>query len=291
MKISVCIKQVPDVTAYMEIDPFTGEIDRDDIAYVLNPYDVVAVEEALRIKDEMPDSEISALSLGPKRVKAALRSCLAMGDIDRAIHLRDNAFEGLDKYAMSLVLTRAIESSGYDIILCGRQSIDDNDGQIGAHISEFLGIPMVSDISKLDVLAGGKKAVVQRMLAYGDREIVDCRLPAVFTVSMALNTPRYPSFPHSLNALRQEIVELNSDSLDLRRELAFDTKRVVTREISFPKPRPRNIVLPNSDLPVHERLDFLMSGGISNKGCQFLEGNRETVASKLVEIFNKNGIL
>ena len=291
MKIAVCIKQVPDVAAYMEIDPLNGEIDKDDIVYVLNPYDVVAVEEALRIKDEIPDSEISVFSLGPKRVKEALRSCLAMGDINKVTHLRDNAFEDVDKYTMSMALARAIEMSGYDIVLCGRQSVDDNDGQVGAHISEFLGIPMVSDICKLEILNRGKQVSVQRMMEHGDREILECALPAVFTVSMALNTPRYPSFAHSLNALRQEIVEANSDTLELRGELRTHRKRVATREIAFPKPRPRNIVLPDSNLPVHERLDFLMSGGITNKGCQFLEGDKEKAASKVLEILKKNEIM
>jgi len=291
MRIVICIKQVPDTNAYIEIDPLTGEIDRDDIVDIINPFDMVAVEEGLRVKESIVDSEITVISMGPSRVKDALRSCLAMGSVDKAVHLHDKAFEGLDKYFVSLVLAKAIDKLGYDIILCGKQSIDDNDGQIGANIAQLLNIPQVSDITKLEFSSDKKSVSVHRMLERGDIEEVECTLPALFTVNMALNTPRYPSFPDSLNALMKEIVEFDAEFLGLRSDILGHEPYIDVLDISFPKPRPRNIVLPDSNLPVHERLDFIMSGGITNKGSELLEGDPKEIASKVVDLLVQQKIV
>jgi len=291
MRIVICIKQVPDTNAYIEIDPLTGEIDRDDIVYIVNPFDMVAVEEGLRVKENVVDSEITVISMGPSRVKDALRSCLSTGPVDKAVHLHDKAFEGLDKYFVSLVLAKAIDNLGYDLILCGKQSIDDNDGQIGANIAQLLNIPQVSDIVKLELSHDNAAASVLRLLERGDIEEVECGLPALFTVNMRLNTPRYPSFPDSLNALKKEIVEFDAESLGLRSDIIRHTPFVDVVDVSFPKPRPRNIVLPDSNLPVHERLDFIMSGGISDKESELLEGDPKKIASKVVDLLFKEKVI
>lgn len=291
MRIVICIKQVPDISTYIEIDPMSGLVDRDDLVYVVNPFDLVAVEEGLRIKEAIGDARISIISLGPLRVKEALRACLAMGPIDEAIHLHDRAFEKLDKYSLSLVLAKAIETMSYDIILCGKLSVDDNDGQVGAIISQLLTINQVSDISKLEIGSDHKKVSVHRVLEKGDVEIVECRLPALFTVNLTINTPRYPSFPDSLNALTKEIQELNAQSLKVKADIFRHKPYIEVQNISFPKPRPRNILLPDSNLPVHERLDFIMAGGISGRNNEWLEGDPKEIASKTINIFLKNKII
>ncbi len=291
MKIVVCIKQVPDVNAYIEIDSISGRIDEDDIVQMVNPFDKVAVEAAIRIKERFSDTEICLLTVGPERAKRALIDCLSMGPIDKAVHLCDKAFEKLDKYATAMVISKAIEQLGFDMILCGKQSIDDSDGQVGPYIAHFLNIPCVSDIAKLEWVEDKKKILLNRMLEAGDMEELEADLPLLCTAGLLLNTPRYPSFPDSLNALRKEIVRMDGKALTLGSEIRRYKSSLQILEVGFPKPRPKNIKLPDADLPVHARLDFLMSGGLSKKDGELLEGDPKGTAARIAELLVQRNII
>src|SRR5204863_9668916 len=131
MKILVPIKQVPDTATQVKIAADGKTIDPTGITWIVSPYDEFAVEEALRIKEKRGQGEVVAVSLGPERVKEALRSCLAMG-CDRAIHLNDPAWNGADTLATAKALAAVIQREAPGLVLCGRQAIDDEIGR--AHV-------------------------------------------------------------------------------------------------------------------------------------------------------------
>ena len=143
MKILVTIKQVPDTATQVKIAADGKTIETTGITWIVSPYDEFAVEEALRIKEKRGQGEVVAVSLGPDRVKEALRSCLAMG-CDRAIHLNDPAWSGADTLATAKALAAVVKQEAPQLVLCGRQAIDDDAGAVGAQLAEVLGWPCAS---------------------------------------------------------------------------------------------------------------------------------------------------
>src|SRR4029450_249102 len=140
MKILVTIKQVPDTATQVKIAADGKSIDTTGVTWIVSPYDEFAVEEALRIKEKRGQGEVIAVSLGPDRVKEALRSCLAMG-CDRAIHLNDPAWAEADTLMTARALATVIKQESPALVLCGRQAIDDDMGAVTAQLAEVLGWP------------------------------------------------------------------------------------------------------------------------------------------------------
>ena len=138
MKILVAIKQVPDTATQVKMSTDPRAIDTTGITWIVSPYDEYAVEEALRIKEKRGQGEVVAMSLGPERVKEALRSCLAMG-CDRAIHLNDPAWNAADTLATTKALAAVLKQEAPQLVLCGRQAIDDDMGAVAAQLAELLG--------------------------------------------------------------------------------------------------------------------------------------------------------
>ena len=139
MKIVVCVKQVPD-TNEIKINPETGTLIREGVPSILNPDDANALEQALLIRDENPDTKVIVISMGPPQAKEMLQDCLAMG-ADEAILLSDRILGGSDTWATSNALAAAIRKIGdYDIVLAGRQAIDGDTAQVGPQIAEKLGL-------------------------------------------------------------------------------------------------------------------------------------------------------
>ena len=213
MKLIACVKEVPDTATQIKIDPGSTEIVKNGVEFVVNPYDEFGVEECLRIKEKFGDGEVIVACLGPERSTEAIRKCLAMG-ADRAIHLCGPGFEGSDGYAVALALAKAIEKEGYDIILCGKQAVDDDSGQVGAGIAEFLGIPQVSLVVKLEISQDKRTAIAHRQVE-GATEVVECLLPAVFTSQKGLNEARYPSLKGIMGAKKKPINVLKATDLGM----------------------------------------------------------------------------
>ena len=192
MKIIVCIKQVPDTTE-VKLDPKTGRLIRDGVPSIINPDDKNALEEALRIKDENPDTTVTVVSMGPPQADVAMREALAMG-ADEAILISGREFGGSDTWATSYIIATAIKKiPDYDIIFCGRQAIDGDTAQVGPQIAEQLNIPQITYVQKLDI--EGDKVIVQRQLEDG-YTVVEAKMPVLLTAIKELNTPRYmtPNF-------------------------------------------------------------------------------------------------
>ena len=212
MNVIVCMKQVPDTETLIKIKPDGSGIVTDDIKYVMNPYCEFAVEESLRIKEKHGGQSI-LITMGSQKAVEALRTGLAMGS-DRSIHLNDPAFEGADGFATAKALAEAIKKEPYDLILCGKQAVDDDMAQVGPALAEILNLPHVTLITKLEFSADKKKAKVEREVE-GGKEVIEVNLPAVFTCQKGLNEPRYASLPGIMKAKKKEVKALNLAALGL----------------------------------------------------------------------------
>src|SRR5215813_3332470 len=185
MKILVMIKQVPDTATQVKIGGDGRAIDTAGITWIVSPYDEFAVEEALRIKEKRGQGEVVAVSLGPDRVKEALRSALAMG-CDRAIHVNDPALAAADTLTTARVLAAVVKQEAPGLVLCGRQAIDDDMGAVTAQLAELLGWPSAYWIMEEAVDAEGKTIKVARQVE-GGLEVFELPLPAVLAAQKGLN--------------------------------------------------------------------------------------------------------
>ena len=190
MNIIVCIKQVPDTTN-VRINPETNTLVRAGVESIINPFDMYALEEAIRLK-EQHEGTVSVLSMGPPQVEEALREAVSLG-VDDAYLLSDRAFAGADTLATAYTLAAGIRKIGaQDIILLGRQAIDGDTGQVGPGVAENLGIPHITDVKKIESIDENGTIVVQRMLEEGYVRL-KCKLPIIMTVVKEINDPRLPS--------------------------------------------------------------------------------------------------
>jgi electron transfer flavoprotein beta subunit len=286
MKIIVSINRVCYVYHPAAVDLSTGEIDQEKTVFMLNPYDEVAVEEALRIKDRV-DSEIVLLALGHEDVEQSLRYAYAMGGskIDRMVRID---YDHFDPWTSSLLFAQVIRQIGFDIVLCGKKITDNNASQMGPFLAELLDIPQVSNIVKLE-FSQDKKTIVQRYLGKGDREEVECLLPALFTTELGLNDPRYPTAPNKILAKRMniEVVDPQSLGIDVTEEEGMSP----VKKFAPPRPKTRKVFTPDSNLSVSERLNMMMSGGAAKKGGTLLEGSPKESADQIVDFLIQNKIL
>jgi electron transfer flavoprotein beta subunit len=196
------LKQVPDTDLSLRIADGGRDIERADLTYVVNPYDEYAIEEALRIK-ERSGGEVILVAVGPDRSEEALRSGLAMG-ADEAIHVKDPATEGSDQLGIAFVLSKVISGLEYDLILCGKQAIGDDSSVVGPALAEFLDLPEVSVVTKLEIAEDGKSGTAHREVE-GGIEVMEFPLPAVLTAQKGLNEPRYASLRGMMKAKKMPV--------------------------------------------------------------------------------------
>ncbi len=198
MKILVFVKQVPD-TDDVKLDPRTGNLMRDGVQSVINPFDANGVETALQLKAQC-GGQVIAISMGPPQADDVLKKALAMG-CDESVLLSDRALGGADTLATGYPLAKAAEKIGdFDLLICGRHATYAETAQTGPIIAAFLGIPQVTLVDKVSVEDG--YAICRRMLP--DRfETVRVKLPALITVCSEINTPRYPTPINIMKALKK----------------------------------------------------------------------------------------
>ncbi|MEE0112560.1 MAG: electron transfer flavoprotein subunit beta/FixA family protein, partial [Eubacteriales bacterium] len=190
MKIIVCVKQVPDTSGKVAVNP-DGTLNRASMATITNPDDLNAVEAALALKDQT-GAEVVVISMGPPPAEGMLREILARG-ADRAVLVSAREFGGSDTYATSQILAAAIKKIGLeddDVVFCGRQAIDGDTAQVGPQIAEKLGIPQVSYAA--DIQKEGETLTIKRMLEDGYMTI-KVNTPCLITCIKELNEPRYMS--------------------------------------------------------------------------------------------------
>jgi len=212
VNIIVCLRQVPDTETQIKIAPDTKSIVTDDIKWVMNPYDEYGVEEALRLKEKF-GGEVTVVSLGPKRVTETIRTALAMG-CDKGVMIDDPALEGSDSLGTGKALAAAIKDLDFDIIFTGQRGVDDDMGVVGATLAEFLDIPQLSLIVKVEPSEDGKSVKVNRPVE-GQVMVIESSLPALITAQKGLNEPRYASLPGIMKAKKKPMEEKTLADLGL----------------------------------------------------------------------------
>lgn len=216
MRVVACIKQVPDTTQ-VRVDPVTGTLIREGVPFILNPYDVNALEEALRLKDRY-GFRVAAISMGPPSAESVLRQALALG-ADEAILLSDRAFGGADTLATSRVLAAAVkrlaEGEEIALVICGRQTIDGDTGQIGPGLAARLGYAQLTLVDRIESLDVSLRRLRVRRKLEGRHEIVEAPLPALISVVREINRPRYPKVPMRLAAGQAPIPRWDNGVLGL----------------------------------------------------------------------------
>ena len=210
MHVIVCIKQVPDTTD-VKINPETNTLIREGVESVINPFDMYAIEEAVRTK-EKTGARVTAITMGPPQAEAVLREAMAMG-VDDGVLVSDRAFAGSDTWATSYTLAMAIKKLGeYSIVMCGKQASDGDTAQVGPGIAAHLDLPQVTYVRRIDEV-DEKHIVAERMLEEGS-EVIDCPLPCMLTVVKELNEPRLPSLKGKLRAKKAEIQNWGAQDLE-----------------------------------------------------------------------------
>ncbi|MEM4245760.1 MAG: electron transfer flavoprotein subunit beta/FixA family protein [Candidatus Bathyarchaeia archaeon] len=209
MDIVVCVKQVPD-TAEVRIDPRTGVLIREGVPSVINPLDLYAVEEALRIRERL-GGKVTVISMGPPQAEEVIRDGLAMG-CDEGVLLTDRVFAGADTLATSYTLACGIRRKGhFDLVVCGMKSVDGDTAQVGPGLAQELGIPHIAYVCGIDEVTG-EYIIVEKLLEDGV-EVIRCPLPCLISVVKGINTPRLPSFKLKLAARKAEIKRWGSNDL------------------------------------------------------------------------------
>lgn len=254
MNIIVSIKQVPNTTD-VKIDPQTNTLIREGVECVINPFDTYAIEEGLRLKEEI-GGKLTVISMGPPQAEEALKEAVSLG-CDEAILITDKRFAGSDTWATSYVLSQAIKKiKDYSLIICGKQASDGDTAQVGPGISAHLDIPQVTYVKKIEEISE-TRAKVERMTEEGF-EIIECPLPALFTVVKEINEPRLPSLRGKMRAKNYAVRKWSADDLgcDLNK-IGLDGSPTRVVKIFTPPPR---------------------------KGGQILKGDPAEIAPKLADI-------
>ena len=235
MNIIVCIKQVPDTEAQIKIGPDGKSIVEDDIKWVMNPYDEFGVEEALKLKEKF-GGEVTVVGLGPKRVTESIRTALAMG-ADKGILVTDPALDGSDSIGIAKALAAAIKDLEVDIIFAGQRGVDDDSGLVGSALAEFLDIPQVSVITKLEVSDDGKTVKASRPVE-GETLVIEANTPALLTTQKGLNEPRYASLPGIMKAKKKPLEEKGLTDLGLdASEFGTEARKLKIVELTPPPAR------------------------------------------------------
>jgi electron transfer flavoprotein beta subunit len=259
MRIAVCIKQVPDTEARLRVGKDGRWIAEEDLPFRINESDEYALEEAL-VLAEAHGGEVIVFSLGPARVKEALRKALAMGAA-RAVHLADDAFAGGDALATGKALARAVAREEIDLVLTGSQSDDVGYGGTGSVIAGHLGWPHAWLVMGVEVEEGGATLKVKREMESGMNEIFRMKLPAVLEIQAGINHPRYASLKGIMQAKKKPLDEAGPGDLGLdASEVGAAGSRLEIVSVAFPE---------------------------SGEGAQMIEGAPEAAAKLLVEKLQK----
>ncbi len=211
MNIVVCLKQVPGTTE-VQIDPETNTLRRQGIENIVNPFDAYALEEGVSLRERF-GGKVTAISMGPPQAEEMLREAISCG-ADQAVLVSDRAFAGADTLATSYTLSRTIQHlDEWDLVICGRQTIDGDTGQVGPELAEWLDAPFVAYVSKVEDISDG--VVTVRRMVEGGHEVIEMPLPGIITVVKEINVPRLPSLRGTMKAKRAEIPAWTVADLDV----------------------------------------------------------------------------
>jgi len=259
MNIIVCIKQVPETTE-VRINPETNTLIREGVKSIINPFDMYAIEEGVRLKEKL-GGKLTVLTMGPPQAESALREAISMG-ADEAVLVCDRAFAGSDTWATSYTLSGAIKKLGtFDLIICGKQASDGDTAQVGPGMATHLNIPQVTYVKKIEE-ANEKTMRLERMLEEGF-EIIETPLPALITVVKEINEPRIASLKGMMRAKSAKITLWSQNDLGLDSEkigLCGSPTQVV--KIFTPTPRTGGQIISGDTQEVCKKIVELLKGEV-----------------------------
>jgi electron transfer flavoprotein beta subunit len=209
MKILICIKQVPDMESKFKINGEGNWYDRADLAWRMNEYDEYAVEQGVRLKEQVKDADLTVLCIGPDQVTETMKKALAMG-CDRGVHIADADSYKREPIEIASMIAGFAKDKNFDIIFTGMQSQDRGSAQVGVMVAELLGIPAITTIVGFAFDNGTVQ--VKRELEGGSKALVSATTPVVLTCQLGLNTPRYPTLPNIMKAKKKELLSLAPDT-------------------------------------------------------------------------------
>ncbi len=287
MRIAVCLKQISFVYARSGLCPDKNFVAAHDIVRLNNPLDEVALERAVQLKDAV-GGEVWILSAGPEFFDKEARRALAIGG-DKLVHLYDSEWSVIDARTTALVLSKAVRKISADLVLCGARSLDLAQGQVGCYLASNLDYPYLSSTVRLNLSSNSKTMLVRRSLGRGRLQELECALPAVVGVERTLCEPRYPSHRDMLKAADKEIITWNGEDLSL--ESADLIPAVRLGRVTEPKPRPKWIPVPDSELPAVERIRLLLSRDEAKKDGALLEAEPGDLARSMIQFLKDKGLL
>jgi electron transfer flavoprotein beta subunit len=205
MKILVCIKQVPDMESKFKVAASGKWYDTADLAWRMNEYDEYAVEQAVQVKEQVGDADLTVLCIGGDQVKETMKKALAMG-CDRGIHVADDKAAEKEPFEIAGIIAEFARDKQFDLIFTGMQSQDRGSAQVGVLVAEMLGIPSISTIVQFTYADG--RIETKRELEGGVKAVVKAAVPALVTCQLGLNTPRYPTLPNIMKAKKKELLSL-----------------------------------------------------------------------------------
>ncbi len=240
MNVVVLMKRVPDTETRIQVRD--GKVVTDGISWVISPYDEFAVEEALQMI-EKHTGKVTLVTLGPEEAKETIRKGLALG-ADEAIHLNDPAFLNGDASTTAKVLAAACKKLQYDVILAGKQAVDDDNAQVAIRVAELLNLPDVNSVIKIELAPDLKSARCTREVD-GERDVMTTTLPAVITAQQGLNEPRYPSLKGIMGAKKKPIKDWKAADVGLdASQLGAQGAKVQVTRVDPPAPRPPGKLIP-----------------------------------------------
>lgn len=256
MKIVVTVKLVPDPNAEKRIDSATKRLVRSGVETVLNPYDEYALEAALHIKEKAgAESTVTVFSMAPEALKETLRKALAMG-ADDAILLSDVGLEGSDVWASAYAIAHALKKVPFDLLIVGGLTDDGSTGAVPGALAEHLGLPLVTNARKAEIVDGTLKIERETDTGYQD---VRVPLPAVITTALTFGEPRYASLKGIMGAKKKSIAALTLADLALEQPVGTSGSKTELRSVSPPPPRGKGQIVEAADGPSGAQtiLDFL----------------------------------
>jgi electron transfer flavoprotein beta subunit len=298
MRIIVCVKQIKYTYARTGLDPDKNYIDPGDSIFRINPWDESALNIALELKARDSSAEVIVLTLGPVIAEKELRRCLSVGADE--IYRIDTESDH-DPWSKSILLAQGIKELKADLVLCGKESVDKQNGQAGAFIAHHLELPFVSDVINVEMglkqvetgfirrrplaMAGQEPvSTVIRKAGKGVREEIECPLPAVFSISLAGRETRLPEYEQKQKALISPIktLKVNMDKAE---------KKIKHEGTYPPRPRPKKVVTPDSSLAAFDRINQLLAGSDVEKKGEILTGDPESLVDGIISYLTEWGFL
>ena len=256
--------------------------------WVVNYSDRAALEVSLKIKEQREDVEIQAVNFGQAQGEESLYHSLARG-ADRGVLIEDNSGLNRDTYFTGKVLAKFFSWNPPDLIICGHSTTGSGMGCVGPFIAEHLSLPQITGAVKIDISADEKRVIAVRRLEKGNREVIECALPAVVSVDPIIMDPKYVSINACMLAKRRKLQRVDLKKLDMD---DGDQARTRTISIEPPRPRTKRTLAPDSKLSPAEKMKFIMAGGMNRKKeDQTLTGSEEHLASEILEFLIEKGLI